>query len=177
MSTKFKVILKTHEIEYRESSNDWFNPDVGEFPSLAAAKKALDEFDRKGRRADIEALLLKEGWRSYDGPSIAIVEAKVGALAEPRWAGDPPSDAWITYGPRKTREKVSLRALFPLEARGQLEEYIRRHEAARKAVEEAEKFRETLQPYTADSIKKVKEQANEGSGIPGDQGKARAKRG
>lgn len=172
MSTEFKH--KTHKIEYRESSNDWFNPDVGEFPSLAAAKKALDEFDRKGRRADIEALFLKESWRS-DNPS--IVEAKVGALAEPRWAGDPPSDAWITYGPSKTREKVSLRALFPLEARGQLEEYIRRHKAARKAVEEAEKFKETLQPYTADSIKKVKEQANEGSGIPGDQGAARAKRG
>ena len=42
---------KTHTITYREDTNDWFSPEIGIKPSLVIAKSAIDELERKGRRA------------------------------------------------------------------------------------------------------------------------------
>lgn len=160
-----EVKHKTHTITYREASNDWWADAIGVAPSLVAAKKSLDEIDRKGRRADIPALWLEEDIWSTNRPAW-LREVKIGTLAEPRYKSDP-HEAFISY-PRKgggfERSKVSMSALYPLEAREQLEEYIRLKQAERAAEKAAEKFKEGLKTLDHKTIMAAKEAAGKEGG-------------
>lgn len=151
------VKYKDHEITYRENSNTWFCAETGDHSSLVAAKKAIDDMLRKGRRADIKALFLSgSSWRSDDD---VYYEVNVGAMVEPRHSSGEITEAWITYNNKRgkaEREKVSISRLYPLEMREQLEKYIVLKNVAKKAERSAETFKEGLIGYNATRIKAAK---------------------
>lgn len=152
-----EVNHKNYVISYREDSNDWFNTEIGIKPSLAAAKKAIDDLMRKSRRADIKALMIYEPyWRSSD--DCKIIEVKVGAMAEPRGRG-PITEAHISYekGKNINREKVSLDRLYPLDHRPRLEKYLALKATARAAERAADDYKEGLVGFNAETIKAAKE--------------------
>lgn len=153
-----EVKHKDHTIAYREGSNDWFSPEIGVKPSLAAAKKAIDDLARKGRRADVVALMIREPyWRSKSEAEIVVV--KIGAMCEPRSQSSPITEAWVTYerGKSKEREKVSLSQLYAPADRAKVEEYVRLDNVSKEAATAAEKFKDTLPGLNAGRVAKMKE--------------------
>lgn len=146
-----EVEYKKHKITYREDGNEWFCEVIGTKPSLKAAKAAIDNLSRKDRQLGIAALMLERNFRS-DG--LEVVEVKVGTLGEPTkgWRDKVASikECWITHN--KSRAKVGLNQLYPLDARADLLDYAKQMTAHAKEGERLEKLKNSIDTFNADTI-------------------------
>jgi|GEM_PF-4488375 len=94
--SEIKVTYMDHEIEYRESSNDWqFNGRT--FYSLTSAKKAVDKLLAESRKVDKEAIFIGDCSRGEDRFRLLQVTSL-----------DPDREhAWCVEGKKTSRERLA----------------------------------------------------------------------
>lgn len=144
---------KGYKILFRVDSETWFNELIGEKTSLKAAKAAIDGLSRKDRHIGLVALRLGDGLYR---PVAAITEVTVTTFAEPKvygWKKDAKpkiEECFITVD--KSREKVSISNLYPVESRPELLNYVRLKKEAIKAEEAADAALKAIIPFDIDTI-------------------------
>lgn len=94
--SEIKVTYMDHEIEYRESSNDW-QFEGRTFYSLTSAKKAVDKLFTESRKVDFEAIFIGECSRREDCFRLLRVTS-IDADRE---------HAWCVEGKKTSKERLS----------------------------------------------------------------------
>jgi ribosomal protein L21E len=147
------VNYKGQTITFNEEKETWFNDTVGEKKSLKAAKAAIDDVSRKDRQLGVKVLRIERSFKRGD-EIMSVQETTVSILCEPHptYRGNPGevTECWITDG--KTRSRASIRDLYPLNARNDLEAWLDLNKKAAKAAQIARKFHDDIEAYNADTI-------------------------
>lgn len=148
METKYKE----HTIIFREEAEEWFCEAIGVKSSLKAAKAAIDAMDRKDRQIGLDVLMLARDYRR--GDAWQIEEVRVSSLCQPsRYDNGKIRDCFVTSG--KTREKVSIADLYPLDCRAELQRFIGLNDEAIEAKKKADAVRNYIPRFNADSLLKA----------------------
>lgn len=153
MITEIETEYKKRVISFDQEREVWRCEDLNiEAEKLSAVKRRIDAIGHSERRVDVPALMLSRG----RGDKAIIEEVRVTVLCDParrRYSDAPPetTECWISM-PHRSKARVRIEHLIPLDQRAEALEWCRLDEVARSAEKMAENQSRAITRHTADSL-------------------------
>lgn len=153
-----EIKYKGQTLTFSENTEKWSHPEVGKRDTLSALKSAVDDLSRKDRQLRVPAYYIQANRWSSSNTVPKVQRVMVTSIVEPgqlRSTGDP-YEVWIV-DENKSRSKVGIREVYPLEAKAKIDEYIKARLEVDALETKIERLFEALPRATVESLKANRE--------------------